>query len=314
VVTDSPVHHLDGGHDDEIRGLDNIALDLRPAGVGSRILAGLLDYLLLFLILSVVIGMLVLLGIALAPVVDPSRDTFVFVVLVVVFILIPFLVNWGYFIFLEISGNGQTPGKRQAKIRVVGRLGGTASTRSIVIRNLLRDIDLIIGVPLMATDGRCRRLGDRLAGTLVVHEAASSKETTERRMGRMPASWGASQVAVVEALFERAGELESEHVQRLGRRLVALVQRDAPELLDEPARSRPEADPNPLRTLREALQLELVRTGVDEPWQKPAASGTASSGTEEPAAMAGPQDSPAEPPEPKPAESSGDSPAGEIRS
>lgn len=82
-------------------------------------------------------------------------------------------------------------------------------------------------------------------------------------MGRMPASWGASEVAVVEALFERAGELEREHVQRLGRRLVALLQRDAPELLEEPARSRPEVDPNPLRTLRQALQLEVVQPGVD---------------------------------------------------
>ena len=67
---------------------------------------------------------------------------------------------------------GTTVGKRLFGLAVVGRGGGTPSTRSVLVRNLLRPASLLtgylIGGLLVAATGRHQHLGDRLAGTVVV--------------------------------------------------------------------------------------------------------------------------------------------------
>jgi uncharacterized RDD family membrane protein YckC len=64
-----------------------------------------------------------------------------------------FCLYWGYFAIFESLWNGQTPGKRQAKIRVI-----SASGRPITVFESI------------AVDKHNRRLGDMVAGTVVVHE------------------------------------------------------------------------------------------------------------------------------------------------
>jgi hypothetical protein len=82
-------------------------------------------------------------------------------------------------------------------------------------------------------DPRARRLGDRLAGTLVVHERERAAEVL---VTRVPAGWSAREVAVVESLLRRAGTLEQGRAARLAEDLLSRVERDDAALLrDVPA-------------------------------------------------------------------------------
>jgi uncharacterized RDD family membrane protein YckC len=89
-----------------------------------------------------------------------------------------FLLEWGYYVFFETIGDGRSPGKRALALRVVKEGGFPISFIDSVLRNLLRAADwlpvgYVIGLLVMASDARFRRLGDRVAGTLVVVEERS---------------------------------------------------------------------------------------------------------------------------------------------
>jgi hypothetical protein len=95
---------------------------------------------------------------------------------VVAFVLILiFLVYWGYFALFEAFWNGRTPGKRVAKIRVIHRTGRAISFLESLGRNLVRVIDYFpgfyaVGVIAIFFSRQNQRLGDMVAGTLVVHD------------------------------------------------------------------------------------------------------------------------------------------------
>jgi uncharacterized RDD family membrane protein YckC len=91
----------------------------------------------------------------------------------VVFFL--FCVYWGYFAFFEIIWKGQTPGKRLAGIRVIKNSGRAVNVYEAIGRNLLRAVDwlpaiYIVGIVSMMISSRNQRLGDHLAGSIVVHD------------------------------------------------------------------------------------------------------------------------------------------------
>lgn len=92
--------------------------------------------------------------------------------------LISFIFLWGYYVFFEMLWNGQSPGKRWVKLRVI-RTDGTPITLSeSIIRNLVRLVDFMpayygVGVIAMFLNDQARRLGDLAAGTLVVHDRAA---------------------------------------------------------------------------------------------------------------------------------------------
>jgi uncharacterized RDD family membrane protein YckC len=86
-----------------------------------------------------------------------------------------FLLEWFYYVIFETTGDGRTPGKRAFNLRVVKEGGFPIGFIDSVLRNLLRGADFLpvgyaIGLVVMAGDTRFRRLGDRVAGTLVVIE------------------------------------------------------------------------------------------------------------------------------------------------
>jgi uncharacterized RDD family membrane protein YckC len=90
-------------------------------------------------------------------------------------LLVLFLMEWGYFVFFEVIWNGQSPGKRVMGLRVIKEGGTPIGAIDSVLRNLLRTADFLplayfIGLLVMARDQRFRRLGDWVAGTLVVRE------------------------------------------------------------------------------------------------------------------------------------------------
>jgi len=136
------------------------------AGPASRGLAALIDYLILVTILII--------GATSIGLSDRAMSTDLALALLALF---TFVVNWSYYIFFEWLWNGQTPGKRLLRLRVLREGGRPADTGAIVVRNLMRAIDFLplgygVGLLAMFVDRYHRRLGDLTAGTIVVHEGA----------------------------------------------------------------------------------------------------------------------------------------------
>src|SRR3989475_5711749 len=93
-----------------------------------------------------------------------------------VLIIVVFLLISGYFVFFEWLWSGQTPGKRWLKLRVIREDGRPITFFEAMVRNLLRDLDIMPGifysvglVSVFATD-KDQRVGDLVAGTVVVRE------------------------------------------------------------------------------------------------------------------------------------------------
>lgn len=152
---------------------EQVELAYSIAGIGSRFVAILLDKILLFVVCVVLfIAALLFFG-SLARMgdrLDNASNWFI-----AGLVLIVFLITWGYFALFEAFWNGQTPGKRVMKLRVIKDSGRQITFFESLARNLLRFIDYmpglyLVGVITMICNKRNKRLGDFVAGTIVVHE------------------------------------------------------------------------------------------------------------------------------------------------
>jgi uncharacterized RDD family membrane protein YckC len=223
-----------------VLGLDNAPLTLPVAGVGSRVLAAFLDGL-----IQGVLQIGWLIG-CFWPVRSVGYDrTWRYVA----YTFGAFLLDWIYFVGAEISMRGRTPGKKMVGLRVVSRSGAAASAGALAVRNLLRPVDLLVGVLLMALDPLSRRLGDRLAGTLVIHDRTAADEPLLRRI---PKGWQAEDVALVESLLRRVGDLETPRADAMAYRVIERLEREQPSFLDG-ARGRGDG---PTMILRRAFGVE----------------------------------------------------------
>ena len=89
-----------------------------------------------------------------------------------VVLLALFAVQWVYFVVLE-ARTGRSVGKRAVGLRVVTASGRPIGFRAAALRNLLRAADALptgylVGLVSMAVTARFQRLGDLVAGTMVV--------------------------------------------------------------------------------------------------------------------------------------------------
>ena len=147
----------------EVETPEHVVLDYEIAGLGSRALAAILDTILLVIWLIGLSFIVLRLAASLGE------------WLVAVLTVLGFLSVWGYFTFFEGLRNGQTPGKRRLGIRVVSDTGHAVTFGAAVARNLLRIADFmpppyLIGAILVALHPRGKRLGDLVAGTVVVRD------------------------------------------------------------------------------------------------------------------------------------------------
>ena len=101
-------------------------------------------------------------------------------------IIILFLLFAGYFILFEWLWNGQTPGKRLMKLRVIREDGRPITLWEAIARNLLRIFDAIpgffipvysIGLVSIFMNSRDQRIGDMFAGTVVIRERTDEAPT-----------------------------------------------------------------------------------------------------------------------------------------
>jgi uncharacterized RDD family membrane protein YckC len=151
----------------EVETPERIRFRYRAAGPARRAFAWVLDGVIRAGILLIV-GILV--GIVSAFKADDLSKASQGFVLVVLFAL-----EWGYYLAFETLWNGTSPGKRAFGLRVVKEGGFPISFLDSVLRNLLRAADFlpagyVLGLTVMMGDTRFRRLGDRVAGTMVVVE------------------------------------------------------------------------------------------------------------------------------------------------
>ncbi len=143
-------------------------LTFRIATIGSRIMAILVDLIILF---SALMGIVVVLAIAMGLTGGAGGGELLSGVMMVVMSLGPFL----YFILLEGLWNGQTVGKKALGIRVRMADGTPITFGAALGRNLLLPADLMpgtgfVGLLAMFTNVKCQRLGDLVANTIVLHE------------------------------------------------------------------------------------------------------------------------------------------------
>lgn len=89
-----------------------------------------------------------------------------------VVLLALFAAQWIYFVVLE-ARTGRSVGKRAMGVLVVSTNGRPVGWRAAALRNLLRAADVLptgylVGLASMAVTARFQRLGDLVAGTMVV--------------------------------------------------------------------------------------------------------------------------------------------------
>lgn len=143
----------------ELETPEQVMLDYEVAGVGSRTLAALADW--------AIMTVLIVLGVAGLALWSGLSHWLVALQLAVVYAII-----WGYSTAFEAFRRGQTPGKRWLGIRVIRDTGGGVTFADAATRNLLLPVDVIgmIGMVLIAVHPKAKRLGDLVAGTVVVRD------------------------------------------------------------------------------------------------------------------------------------------------
>ncbi len=176
---------------------ESVKLQFTLAGIGNRILALLVDYLVIGVLLVIglwVFNLLLLSSIDLANRFDISEADVELWVQAIQILITSFLFTT-YFIGFEVFWQGQSPGKRYAQIRVVREDGRPIGLKQAVLRTLIRPVDdlFFVGVFLILLTEREKRLGDWAAGTLVIQIQSSEQaaefptsETARQLMTQLP--------------------------------------------------------------------------------------------------------------------------------
>ncbi len=171
--------HLDRAQVVQVETPEHVRIGFELAGMGSRSAGMIIDVMILALAF-IGIGLLFA-GIETVTSIDWIINASLTVVTFVAFGLV-----WGYFFLAEGFFDGRTLGKRMLGLRVIGSGGTPLTLQAAALRNLLRFIDLqpfpsgVVGLALVALHPRSQRLGDIVAGTIVVRDRGS-QEIPERR-------------------------------------------------------------------------------------------------------------------------------------
>ena len=152
---------------------ERVELHYVLANVGNRFLAAAIDHLIQIALMLVIF---VMAGAFSDWKFFASMDVWAAALTV----LAVFAIYWGYFVVFETLWSGQTPGKRMMRLRVVREDGRPVRFFEVFVRNLLRlalDFQPLpsyaIGVISIIFSARSKRVGDFVAGTVVVKERAT---------------------------------------------------------------------------------------------------------------------------------------------
>lgn len=162
---------------------ERVPLHFALASIGNRFLACAVDHALQIIALFLVYVTAILIA-DVAIVTGKLMDAPKWVIAIL--IIFVFLIMSGYFIFFEWLWNGQTPGKRWLKLRVIREDGRPITFWEAAGRNLLRTFDIMpapfysIGLIAVFITDKDQRVGDLVAGTVVVREREAEAPTFDQ--------------------------------------------------------------------------------------------------------------------------------------
>jgi len=224
---------------------EHVDVQFELAGLGSRLAAGLLDLLLLWLgLMTLWIG-----GGAIVTSISSPHGT-AQGWLTAGMILLTFCLIWGYFTLFEALNGGRTPGKQALGIRVVMDTGRSITPPASLVRNLVRFIDCyfpalpfvpaLVSIVLHRSN---KRLGDMAAGTIVVRDRptdwtlATPVPTPEEAVSELetgPPDLSEEEFRLLDRFLGRLNDLTPETRTRiaadLARRFEARIPRRVPDL------------------------------------------------------------------------------------
>ena len=180
---------------------ENVRIEYRPAGLGTRFLAWFVDQIIMNLVIFIAVIALIILS---AVFEGLFRDLFdqveralrnkdglvgpetIYMYLAGIGMLIWGLGSFLYFGLSELLWRGQTPGKKMCQIRVVKADGFALDAVGVFMRNVFRVADhlpILWIVPVLSKRGQ--RFGDMVASTIVVSdEAEDLAEVRQQLSGR----------------------------------------------------------------------------------------------------------------------------------
>tara|TARA_R110002111_G_scaffold254461_2_gene320148 strand:- start:68145 stop:69035 length:891 start_codon:yes stop_codon:yes gene_type:complete len=145
---------------------ENVVLTYQLAGPALRYIAYMIDLAIRLAIMFGVMMVIPMMGIVL-----PGTATGLLLVIM-------FLNTWGYYTISEGFFKGQSIGKHICGLRVIRDGGYPITFWPALLRNLVRSADAIvfygIGITAMLLTQRFQRLGDLVAGTVVIQERSLS--------------------------------------------------------------------------------------------------------------------------------------------
>lgn len=160
---------------------ENVRIECRPAGLGTRFIAWLIDTIVVYLLLIFTGIAIIVLAAVFHETLDDVSEYFQFddeknPEQLGMYLLGLFMLAWGfsslvYFGLSEWFLRGQTLGKRLCRLRTVKADGFSLDAASILLRNVMRVADqlpVLWIVPVVSRLGQ--RLGDMVAGTIVISE------------------------------------------------------------------------------------------------------------------------------------------------
>jgi len=167
---------------------ERVPLAFALASIGNRFLAVIIDHFIQYLSLILIAWFFTYISGIAAPT-DRSAGEVLSEMpkwTIAIMILILFLVFSGYFILFEWLWDGQTPGKRLLKLRVIREDGRPITLWEAIARNLLRVFDAApgfflpiysVGLIVIFLSNRDQRVGDLFAGTVVIRERTDEAPT-----------------------------------------------------------------------------------------------------------------------------------------
>jgi uncharacterized RDD family membrane protein YckC len=200
-----------------IRTPEGVELNLTLAGVGSRFAAAVVDAIIeTVLLVAIVVLTIETDGFGAGGNWGGA-----------ILLLLVFVVFLGYDVAFEVLASGRTPGKRWNGLRVVLDGGQPIGFLASSIRNLLRLIDwlpslYLVGVVSIVVTGKNQRVGDLVAGSIVVRERraplpapATPPAPAAARTVAAPTAWDVSaitpeELAAVRRFLERRTEIASD--------------------------------------------------------------------------------------------------------
>jgi uncharacterized RDD family membrane protein YckC len=209
----------------DIKTPEFVSLQFHPAGLGSRAAALIIDQLIIWItnILVFVLLFFVILG-------QESNDFIpnMTSIPITITLILLFIINWGYFFAFEYFAGGRTIGKKAMGIRVIQENGQSITLLSSFIRNFLRIIDslptgYLLGILMIFFHSKHKRIGDLVAGTIVVHERkkkGNKKSPIEKEIERRGLS--KSNLALDQWELNKLGEKEWNLVKIYSHRFLQL--------------------------------------------------------------------------------------------